>query len=505
MTDGEGVVRFANPAAERLLGRELHELVGRRAPFAVAPCDAQEVEIPVPDGTRLIVEARVTETTWEGTGALLATLHDLTDRRRLENELRQSQKMEAIGQLAGGVAHDFNNLLTAISGYTELLLLKLRDGDPGRRDAEEVRRAAQRAATLTQQLLAFSRRQMLRPRPLDLNAVIDGMDAMLRRLIGEHIELVSVPAQDLGQVSADPGQLEQVMLNLAVNARDAMPDGGKLVLETAKVTLDKSQARRHGVEPGEYVVLAVSDTGCGMDDETRARIFEPFFTTKEQGKGTGLGLATVYGIVTQSGGAVGVESAPGAGSRFTVLLPRLAVELPAPAPEPTGTTEALRGTETVLLVEDEDIVRRLAHRVLSEHGYTVLEASYGDEAIQIAARHAGRIHLLVTDVVMPQMSGRELAAAVVRLRPDTRVLYMSGYTDSVFGSAGILDDRTWFLAKPFTPLALARKAREVLDAGSDAPAAFPEPGMGGAQERGLSGALEPCRIPAVGSLDTTRT
>jgi len=383
---------------------------------------------------------------------------------RTQQQLLQVQKMEAIGRLAGGVAHDFNNLLTVLGGRSRLLLDRLRRDDPLRRDIELIQETADRAATLTQQLLAFSRKQVLAPKVLDLNAVVVNMDTMLRRLIGEDIDLVTVPGPALGRVKADPGQIEQVIMNLAINARDAMPRGGQLTIETANVELDEAYARRHvAVRPGPHVMLAVSDTGPGMDAETQARVFEPFFTTKEPGKGTGLGLATVYGIVKQSGGNIWVYSEPGRGTTFKIYLPRV-----EEAAEPVEPAKALagppRGLETVLVVEDDEALRELAREILQSHGYTVLEARHGGEALPIGERHAGPIHLLVTDVVMPWMSGRELARRLMPAHPEMKVLYVSGYTENAVVHNGVLDPDTAFLQKPFTPDALARKVREVLDA-----------------------------------------
>ena len=388
---------------------------------------------------------------------------DITERRSLEQQLRQSQKMEAVGRLAGGVAHDFNNLLTVIKGYSELMLEQTAPGAPLRAEAEEIKKAADRAASLTRQLLAFSRQQVLAPRILDLNSAVANMEQMLRRLLGEDIELSTVLSKDLGQVKADPGQVEQVLMNLAVNSRDAMSRGGKLTLETANVALDETYMRDHGgVKPGRYVMLAVSDTGAGMDEETRSRVFEPFFTTKEMGKGTGLGLSTVYGIVKQSEGYIWVYSEAGHGTTFKVYLPRVdesAEESQKMAALGTGD----RGTETILLVEDEDGVRALVKQVLSRQGYTVIETRHGQEALEKFERHAGPIPLLLTDVVLPQMSGRELAERLKALHPEIKVLYMSGYTDDAILRHGVIDQETAFLQKPFTTSVLARKVREVLD------------------------------------------
>jgi signal transduction histidine kinase/ActR/RegA family two-component response regulator len=382
--------------------------------------------------------------------------------RRKEEQLRESQKMEAIGRLAGGVAHDFNNLLTVISGHSQLMLEKLGESEPLHRSAGRIYTAAERAATLTRQLLAFSRRQVLEPEVLDLNAVVADMDKILRRVIGEDIDLLTVLDPDLGRTKADRGQIEQVILNLAVNARDAMPQGGKLTLETSNVHLGEEYAGRHvAVTPGPHVMLAVSDSGIGMDEETKSQVFEPFFTTKEGA--TGLGLATVYGTVKQSGGNIWVYSEPGQGTVFKVYLPRVEGEAELPKPT-TIDTDALRGTETILVVEDEDMVRELTREILRMKGYTVIDAGNPSEAILTCERHEGRIDLMLTDVVMPQMSGREVAEKVVALRPDMKVLYMSGYTDNAIVHQGALDPGVAFIHKPFAPDSLAGKVREVLDA-----------------------------------------
>jgi two-component system cell cycle sensor histidine kinase/response regulator CckA len=389
---------------------------------------------------------------------------DITERRQLESQLRQAQKMEAVGQLAGGVAHDFNNLLTVIGGRCYLMLGKLGPDDPLRREVELVRGAAERAARLTHQLLAFSRKQVLEPRVLDLNETVSGIEPLLRRLIGEHIEISVTAEPQLAHVKADPGQLEQVILNLAVNARDAMGRGGRLTLETANVALDAAAARRWpDVEPGPYVMLAVADSGHGMDAATRAQIFEPFFTTKEVGKGTGLGLATVYGIVKQSGGLIEVESEPGHGATFKVYLPAVAAPVEAAEPAKAPGTR-LRGSETVLLVEDDPNLRTLAREILTVQGYTVLEAASPLQAIQIHQRHTDAIHLLLTDVVMPEMNGPQLAAQLQAGRPGMEVLFMSGYTGSALALQSGGEFAGAFLAKPFTPDGLSRRVREVLDA-----------------------------------------
>jgi PAS domain S-box-containing protein len=411
---------------------------------------------------------------WDAGGQIrgVATIAlDLSDRKQLEAQLRQAQKMEAIGRLAGGVAHDFNNLLTVITGRSELLRRRLLPDDPLRRHVDLIQKTSERAAALTQQLLAFSRKQVLQPRVLDLNTVAASMEKMLRRLIGDHIELLTRLAPDLGRVRADRGQLEQVILNLAVNARDAMAEGGQLTVETANATLDEVFVRQHaGARAGAFVLLAVTDTGVGMDAETRAHLFEPFFTTKGVGRGTGLGLATVYGIVKQSGGYVAVTSEPGHGSRFEIYLPL--VDEPLAEQEPTRVLgELLRGSETILLVEDQQDVRDLARDTLQLSGYTILEACHGAEALDIAARHPGPLHLLLTDVIMPQLGGPELAQRLVASHPALRVLYMSGYTDQAIGQEGVLDRRTALLQKPFSPDTLALRVRQILDAPAAPPSA----------------------------------
>ncbi|MGD0009881.1 MAG: response regulator [Terriglobia bacterium] len=391
-------------------------------------------------------------------------VEDVTERRRLEEQLRQAQKMEAVGRLAGGVAHDFNNLLTIIIGYSDLLLERVSLRDGMRPPVEEIKKAADRAASLTRQLLAFNRKQVLPPHIVDLNSLLTNVDKMLRRMIGKNIKLVTHLPSGLGRVKADPGQIEQVIMNLAVNARDAMPQGGHLTLEAANVDLDSSYATCHeSVLPDHYVMIAMSDTGIGMDAETQARIFQPFFTAKQRGKGMGLGLATVYGIVRQSEGHIWVYSEPGKGTTFKVYLPRIdqAVEVIAPTPVPVD--ELPLDCQTILLVEDEEVVRSFARGLLESRGYEVLEAKGANDALEIGGRYKKHIHLLLTDVVMPQMSGRELAEHLAPLHPETKVLYMSGYADHAVVQHGLLDPGTVFLQKPFTPAALARKLREVLD------------------------------------------
>jgi two-component system cell cycle sensor histidine kinase/response regulator CckA len=422
------------------------------------------------DGSIIEVEITSHSLVFADRRAELILANDVTERNRLqaallssEEQLRQSQKLEAIGQLAGGVAHDFNNLLTAINGYSALALRRVGPDHAISSYLEEIKKAGDRAANLTRQLLAFGRKQLLQPLAINLNDIVGDMIKLLKRLIGEHVQLVTVPGTDLKQIKADPGQLEQVLVNLVVNARDAMPRGGTVTIETANTTLDGAYARKHvGVTPGEYVMLAVSDTGTGMDQDTRLRVFEPFFTTKEKGKGTGLGLSTVYGIVRQSGGNVWVYSELGKGTTFKVYLPQIEDEVAERAAAKEDLTRH-RGTETVLLVEDEDMVRKLTIELLEESGYVVLEANGGERAMELFTAHPERIDLLITDVVMPRMSGKEVAEQLRNVHPETKVLFMSGYTDEAIVHHGIVDSHIAFIQKPFSENALTRKVREVLD------------------------------------------
>jgi nitrogen-specific signal transduction histidine kinase len=411
------------------------------------------------------VEIAVGSIEFRGRKAGLVLVTDVTERKHLETQLLQSQKMDSVGRLAGGVAHDFNNLLGVITGYGELLAGRLPNDPQLKRYVNDILKAAARAAGLTRQLLAFSRKQVLQPRVLDLNAVVAEMEKMLRRLIGEDVQLITVFDESLEGVRADPGQMEQVLMNLAVNARDAMPRGGRLTIETANVDLDATYARsRPGVKPGPHVMLAVSDTGHGMEPEVLGHIFEPFFTTKEAGKGTGLGLATVHGIVKQSGGHIFVYSERGQGTTFKIYLPRVQAGKAAEAPA-TPPAELHRGSETVLLVEDEESLRRIVRECLEASGYSVIEARHAGQALELAEGRSAPIHLLITDVMMPGMSGSQLAAALTASHAETRVLYMSGYTDDAVVLHGVLAADVSFLQKPFTIDALARKVREVLDRG----------------------------------------
>ena len=470
-----------NDAAVRLYGFSRSEFLGMTieairpekevpallAYLAIIPdspsLQAMHVKHRKKDGSLLEVEGVSNPIEFQGRKARLVLATDVTEKRELEVRLQQSQKMEAVGRLAGGVAHDFNNLLGVITGYCELLLKSLDPTDVVSKRVAEIQKAAERAAGLTLQLLAFSRKQVLQPRILDLNEVVANVGDMLRRLIHEDIHLVITPGAELGCVLADPGQIEQVLVNLVVNARDAMPKGGGLILETANVTLDDAYARAHPeVAPGPFVMLSVKDTGEGMDPETQAHIFEPFFTTKAGAKGTGLGLATVFGIVHQSGGSVSFDSEPGLGTTCTIYLPRVEGALPQPSGMPKGGPPP-RGTETLLLVEDADSLRGMVREMLENAGYTVLESADPEEALFKVSTWNAPLHLMLTDVVMPSMSGPDLATSVRIAKPGIKVVFMSGYTDEALGVHGVLDHDTQFIQKPFSSDDLLRKIREAID------------------------------------------
>jgi two-component system cell cycle sensor histidine kinase/response regulator CckA len=483
--DEAGEIASVNPAAEALFGYRRDEMVGRNITLLMGGTNVarhddylrrylatgearvigigRDVIARHRDGRELPVRLSVGEALYGGRRMFIGILHDLRENRRLEQRLQQAQKMDAIGRLAGGVAHDFNNVLTIALSASELALLELPAEHPTREILHEIRDAGERGAVLTRQLLALSRRGVPTLTRVDVGQLVQGMRKMLSRLLGEDIELTVTAHDAPTPVHADVGLLEQVVLNLAINARDAMPSGGALRITVAAVELDAAYARQNpGVSSGPYIQLEIADDGVGMDAETREHLFEPFFTTKEQGQGTGLGLATVYGIVTQAGGHIEVESAPGAGATFRVQLPRLEDDAAAAAAAPPVRPEHLRGTEVVLLVEDDGAVRAMARQALAAQGYSILEAADGKEALRVDEEHQGPIHLLVTDVVMPRLSGRQLAERLTRRRPELRVVYMSGYTNDAVLLRGVTPD-TSFLHKPFTPMALARTVRLALD------------------------------------------
>lgn len=487
VVDVRGNRIYNSPSYQRILGYSLEELQGTHGLEQVHPDDRQLVEdaareardrgvgrsieyrVRHKDGTWRILESgsNVVRGSSGQVEKLVIVNRDVTARKQLEEQFRQAQKMEAVGRLSGGVAHDFNNLLGVIIGYAEFLQERLDSADSVQGIIDEILKAGKRAASLTRQLLAFSRMQVLDPKVIDLNGAVSDIEKLLRRLIGEDIELRTVLSPDLRRVKADQGQLEQVIMNLAVNARDAMPQGGKLTISTENFQMDDAFVRRYPfpVQTGSYALLRVTDTGTGMSAETKARAFEPFFTTKEKGKGTGLGLATVYGVVKQSGGYIDVESASGQGTTFLIYLPRVDAEIDAQQHSLRDESRSSGGTETVLLVEDEESLRKLTRATLETGGYRVLEAKDGTDAARASSAFDGPIHLLLTDIVMPGMGGRALAQELSRCRPETKIVYMSGYTGQTYSSQGTLEPGTDFLAKPFTREVLSRKIREVLDRG----------------------------------------
>ena len=487
ITDKKGKITDLNESSLRMFGYGRHELLeqsietllperlrnshqGHRAGYIrnphVRPMGVgMELFARRKDGTEFPVEVSLGPLAGEDRTLVSTTVVDITERKKIEQQLHLAQRMEAIGQLAGGIAHDFNNLLAVIMGSADILVDALPRGDPLGRKVEMIRSAGSSAADLIRQLLAFSRQQMVQPVVLDVSKIIARTQGMLQRIVGEDIEFKVVVEDSVGSIKADPGQIEQVLLNLAGNARDAMPKGGRLTIRASNVELDESDRKRHApVVPGPYVMLAIEDTGCGMDLKTQRRIFDPFFTTKELGKGTGLGLATVYGIVKQTGGYIWVYSEVGHGTIFRVYLPRVGKAVQIAEREPSE-VEELQGSETILVAEDSESLREMAQEYLESIGYTVLSAVSGEKALQWAKDFQGPIHLLLTDVVMPEMSGPELANQMASLRPGVRIIFTSGYTVDAVAGQGILDPNVAFIQKPYRPKALAKKIRQVLSGG----------------------------------------
>ncbi|HEX8296744.1 MAG TPA: ATP-binding protein [Chthoniobacteraceae bacterium] len=482
--DADGTIRFESRSITTELGYAPEDYIGKNAFDFLHPEDSPRVmqafvsamqtqgSTPVlsfrfrhKDGSYRILEGRGNNLLNDpAVRGIVFNSRDITERRRLEEQFQQSQKVQAIGQLTGGVAHDFNNILTAIIGFSDLTLDLLEEDTQPHSNLQEIRRAADRAAALTRQLLAFSRKQILQPSVANLGSIIADMDKMLRRVLGGNIDFLTLTSEDVGNVEVDLSQMQQVLLNLAVNARDAMAESGKLTIETANVTIDERHSELYEVAPGDYVLLAISDTGCGMPPEVKARIFEPFFTTKDAGQGTGLGLATCHGIVKQSGGHIAVYSEVGKGTTFRVYLPR--VDAPVFVPEePVAIRSAPSGTETVLLVEDEPMLRELGQMVLEDLGYRVLAAENGCEALRLLAQNEPVvIHLLLTDVVMPVMGGKELAAKLRPISPQTKIIFCSGYTEDAIFHSGGLEAGVYFLQKPYSVAAVAQKVRDVLNA-----------------------------------------
>lgn len=464
VVDMENKIRFVNTAAEKLLNKPRTQLLGQNCPYPLSVNEVAELEVLSESGKKIYLEIRVLDVDWENVKAMLVILRDVSERRLLQEQFLQSQKMETVGHLAGGIAHDFNNLLTVIHGYSECLMEDVKETEIAYAQVKEIRDAATRASNLTRQLLTFSRRQIVAPKVFNLNQLILDMERMLKRLLGEPIEFHTRTAPDLGMIKMDPGQMEQVLMNMGINARDAMPNGGQLTLETHNLVMESAYVHDLTEIPaGEYVMLAVTDNGVGMEPEIRRKVFEPFFTTKDKGRGTGLGLSTCYGIVKQAGGVIQVYSEPGVGTSFKILLPRCYERVNTLVAE-KRTVNIPGGTETLLLVEDETSVRKFASSVLTRVGYRVIEAGSAEEALRHALGPDGiKMDLLITDVILPQMQGRQLAEQMAVLKPKMKMLFTSGYTDDTVVRHGILSSHMHFIQKPFGASALCFKVREILD------------------------------------------